>query len=100
MTLHLPLKKKWFLMIRSGEKLQEYREINDYWYKRLTGDGVIKHFDVVHFTLGYPKREDSTKHIYCHVQEITIGTGREEWGAVPGKKYFVIKLKDCYNEQV
>ena len=28
------------------------------------------------------------------IESITIGTGRPEWGAEPGKIYFVIKYKD------
>ena len=34
-TLHLVLKRKWFDMIRSGEKKEEYREPRYYWYRRL-----------------------------------------------------------------
>ena len=34
-TLTLFLKKKWFDMIASGEKTEEYREIKPYWEKRL-----------------------------------------------------------------
>jgi hypothetical protein len=37
-TLHLTLKKKWFDMIASGEKKEEYREIKDYWVNRLFYD--------------------------------------------------------------
>lgn len=33
--LHLTLKKKWFDMIKSGLKTEEYREIKDYWVRRL-----------------------------------------------------------------
>lgn len=32
--LILPLKKKWFDMIASGEKKEEYREIKEYWRTR------------------------------------------------------------------
>ena len=32
--LNLTLKKKWFDMILSGEKKEEYREIKDYWARR------------------------------------------------------------------
>ena len=32
--LILPIKKKWFDMIRSGEKKEEYREIKSYWTSR------------------------------------------------------------------
>ena len=34
-VLHLTLKKYWFDMIKSGIKKEEYREIKDYWVKRL-----------------------------------------------------------------
>jgi len=34
-TLHLNLIKKWYDMILSGEKKEEYREITDYWVRRL-----------------------------------------------------------------
>ena len=30
-TLYLPLKAKWYDMIESGEKEEEYREIKPYW---------------------------------------------------------------------
>ena len=33
--LTLPLKKKWYDMIKSGEKTEEYREIKPYWCNRL-----------------------------------------------------------------
>ena len=33
--LILPIKKKWFDMIKLGEKKEEYREIKPYWTKRL-----------------------------------------------------------------
>lgn len=44
-TLTLSLKKKWFDMIASGEKTEEYREIKPYWEKRLLDYEAIKrHF--------------------------------------------------------
>lgn len=33
--LHLPLKAKWYEMIESGVKTEEYREIKPYWCDRL-----------------------------------------------------------------
>ena len=33
--LKLNLKKKWFDMIQSGQKKEEYREIKEYWFRRL-----------------------------------------------------------------
>lgn len=33
-TLTLPLKKKWFDLIKAGIKKEEYRECSDYWISR------------------------------------------------------------------
>lgn len=46
MTLH----KIWFDQILKGEKIEEYREIKQYWAKRL-----IKDYDVICFKNGYSK---------------------------------------------
>jgi len=35
MDLNLPLKKKWFEMTKAGIKKEDYREMSDYWIKRL-----------------------------------------------------------------
>jgi len=37
-TITLTLHKKWFDLILSGEKLEEYREIKPYWVRRLVGN--------------------------------------------------------------
>lgn len=99
MTLTLPLKRKWFDMIQRGEKLEEYREITDYWKKRLYKefwDGPkicicdFEKFDKLVFTLGYPKAGDASRRLEFNAPKIRIGEGRPEWGAEPGKLYFVI----------
>lgn len=95
-TLDLVLKRKWFDMIASGEKTEEYREIKPYWVKRLIEpkdimDGVIefKDFDKVTFHLGYSKDRPS---MTFAIKEIVCDEGKEGWGALPGETYFVIKL--------
>lgn len=83
--LHLTLKKKWFDLIQSGEKTEEYREIKPYWEKRF--EGVIS--GKINFKNGY------SKNAACFIVElkrIEIREGKEEWGAEKGKKYFVLKL--------
>lgn len=89
-TLTLSLKKKWYDMIASGEKKEEYREVTEYWNKRLCvllfDDGVdrifsIKHFDAVTFTLGYPKKDDMSRRMTFKINVIHTGTGKPEWGA-------------------
>lgn len=104
-TLHLVLKKKWWNMIASGEKREEYREIKPHWLKRfcnpVTGcckdcrvcyktipyDYTVKDFIFVCFHLGYTNTT-----MTFQIREIVIDKGREEWGAEPNKEYFVIKL--------
>ena len=83
-TLKLVLKKKWYDMIESGEKKEEYRDFSEYWKSRL-----LKPYDAVTFYLGYAKERPSmTYRLIC----IGYGEGRPEWGAEPGKKYFIIRL--------
>lgn len=50
-TLHLTLKKKWFDMILSGEKTEEYRDIKPYYNLRLIG----RDYDTVIFRNGYAR---------------------------------------------
>ena len=113
--LHLPLKSKWYEMIESGVKTEEYREIKPYWVQRLTryGNGtingklyaefmssspeVLKYnieqglmsfagYTLVKFSYGYTKRT-----ITFELESITIGKGKPEWGA-PTEDVFIIKL--------
>ena len=58
-TLYLPLKREYFEAIKSGKKLEEYRLYNAYWRRRIEG----KEFDRLVLTLGYPSRDDSSRHI-------------------------------------
>jgi hypothetical protein len=103
-TLDLVLKKKWYDMIESGEKTEEYREIKPYWVKRLTSlrygrllfshrNGYqpipFKDFTHVTFHLGYSKDRPS---MTFAIKEIVCGEGNEKWGAEKDKLYFVIKL--------
>lgn len=97
-TLTLPLKKKWFNMIKSGEKLEEYREVNRYWISRLVAAMVpftgtvlsFTNFDTLVFTLGYPKSDDTERRLVFKKPNIRIGQGKPEWGAAVGVNYFVI----------
>jgi hypothetical protein len=90
-VLHLTLKRKWFDMIASGEKKEEYREITPYWIKRLrTKMGDFMYFDHVLFANGGHFGDVPKMNI--ELLRITIGKGKKKWGAEPGKKYFVIKL--------
>lgn len=103
-TLTLSLKRKWFDMIKAGVKKEEYREIKPHYTGRLTiqasddydlilsGEmsATFQYFDKLVFTLGYPKKTDTERRLEFKNPKIRIGTGRPEWGAEPGKMYFVI----------
>lgn len=87
--LTLPIKKKWFDMIKSGEKKEEYREIKQYYKARFATLGVgdnSKYY--ILFRNGYSKNSPSIK---CEV-EINQGIGNPEWGAEPSKMYYVLKI--------
>lgn len=107
-VLHLPLKKKWFDMIKAGVKKEEYREIKPRYLEMFCN--TIKSYDVnkynefdvsfklrwdieydtIVFTLGYPKSDDTERRLVFKHPHFRIGKGKPEWGAEPGKDYFVI----------
>ncbi len=87
--LTLPIKKKWFDMIKSGVKKEEYREIKPYYDSRFKIYLPFESdFNNIIFRNGY--RKDSPK-IKCHCL-IYRGYGKKEWGAEPNKLYYVLKI--------
>ena len=66
----LPIKRIWFDKIKSGEKKEEYRE-----------------FKVV-FRNGY---EHNSPKIKCKCI-VDVGEGKQEWGAIPGQTYYILKI--------
>lgn len=103
--LILPIKQKWFNMILSGEKPEEYREIKPYWIRRILNVmgfpeehwedikeclikmNTLRDFDVL-FRNGYGNCVPE----FIAECSISIGRGREEWGAVPGEDYFIFHI--------
>ena len=115
MKIHLNLKRKWFDMILSGEKKEEYREIKYYWMNRfcyyfnqrffkcknigcsINCNFVLKKYTSIVFSNGYKENRPQFE-IECIGFEIKEGNAN--WGAEKGKKYFVLKLgkiikKEC-----
>ena len=110
--LTLPIKKKWFDMILSGEKKEEYREIKPYYETRFTHvlfpkseipmNNVLlnyvskfqkcKEFKVI-FRNGYSKDSPS----FIAKCTLSVGTGKEEWGSEKGKEYFILTIHDILN---
>ena len=48
-SLRLSLKRKWFEMTKAGIKTEDYREINEYWFKRL----VFQYKKVFRYAYGF-----------------------------------------------
>lgn len=101
--LVLPIKKKWFEMIASEKKKEEYREIKPYYDIRLgktfigyeitekeiellRGNRTLKE-DII-FRNGYSYDSPSIK---CKCV-LRIGKGKEEWGAEPKKEYYILTI--------
>ncbi len=112
--LKLTLKGTWYRMIESGEKKEEYREITPYWCNRLLyygslgkddfWEGVLKkvddlrdlkqiyttrEYDTITFYHGYATNRPQMSYEFTGID---IREGKPEWGAEPGKLYFVIGI--------
>lgn len=89
-VLHLTLKKKWFDMIASGEKKEEYREIKPYWIKRLKFDlWDSKPFDLIVFKNGYGA---NVPKMTVELKRICVGRAVPEWSDNWQGDVFIIKL--------
>ena len=87
--LHLNLKKQWFDMIASGEKKEEYRNINDYWYTRLAKFNEVQEGDKIIFSNGYSK---DRRQMEVELLNAICSQGNPAWGAEKGTIYFVLRL--------
>lgn len=100
--LRMTLNKKWFDMILSGEKKEEYRDIKRYWIQRLCDEvehemnygnwaGIFKKFDYIEFSNGYSPK---SRKMVIEFKGIEIGSGKTEWGASSDAEteYFKIHL--------
>ena len=92
MDLKLTLKKQWFDMILSGEKLEEYRVVKPFWESRLNKimDGSVE-IENVHFFNGAYFSEN-LPNFKIEFKGIERCVGKDGWGAVGDTEYFVIKL--------
>ena len=101
-TLHLVLKGKWYDLIASGEKTEEYREPKPYWIKRILDGSSAKRpgltpvssrlslwtkYERVCFHRGYTNRT-----MIFEIKGISIGIGKALWGAPINKEVIIIKL--------
>lgn len=109
--LRLTLKKKWFDMIASGEKKEEYREIKIYWTNRLVNKpfsqmsksdiNLLKQdlyacptefwrkYDSVMFTNGYSSDSPQMK---VELLGVELGYSKGKWCDGIEEYFYVIKL--------
>lgn len=119
--LKLTLQKQWFEMLKNGIKTEEYREIKQYWIKRITGGYVVNigthqkiedsgayraitcNLEIIKKSKKWmPQKFDRVEFtngynpkspkIIFECKSIEYGKGKQEWGAEPHKFYFVIKI--------
>ena len=60
------------------------------------GEGVCqgtRGYTHVEFTLGYPKKGDTSRRMVKEIDSIKVGKGNPEWGAPEDKEVFIIKFK-------
>ena len=109
--LELVLKKKWYDMIDSGEKKEEYRELKPYWWTRIfespyhkmrddlttlsEGGYAQKHY-TVRFRLGY--RKDAPQMIW-RMNFNVIGKAKPEWAEGNMNKVIVLPLRDRLSDE-
>lgn len=95
--LTLPIKKKWFDMILSGEKKEEYRELKPYYKSRFSSIFQMYPYSKIPygtdcqqimFRNGYSKNSPS----FIADCTLDIKKGKQEWGAEPNVEYYVLKI--------
>ena len=119
-TLHLNLKRNWFDAVLSGAKVEEYRELTNYWFKRLfdnyiteadtgnkcnnesTYSTLAHNSDLIQTAMDIKPVEFETitasngyaknrDQFIIELTKISIGTGQTAWGAKHKRKYFVLE---------
>lgn len=79
-NLQLSLKTKWFELTKSGAKTEDYRELSDYWIKRLIlepksyiigiGSTTSYYFDTIHMLNILNKKSTNYNHYLRRLPEI------------------------------
>ena len=91
--LTLPIKKKWYDMILSGEKKEEYREIKGYYLQRFS-KWPSSDWKEIRFRNGYSEKSPS----FIAKCRLKTGYGKPEWGAEPGKMYYILEIREIRKE--
>lgn len=92
--LTLPIKREWFTAILEGRKKEEYREIKPYYSTRFR-DLIInapKRAEIK-FRNGYSGNSPS----FVATVTLSVGEGKAEWGATPGKEYYILHILQIHD---
>ena len=102
--LVLPIKKKWYDMILSGEKKEEYRDIKEYYQTRFESvfgcrfmfglDAECPAKEII-FRNGYSGDSPS----FIALCKLRRGEGKPEWGAEAGKRYYILEILEIRANQ-
>ena len=116
--LTLPTKKKWFDMMLSRIKTEEYREIKPYYTTRFDneihcnglftgscfhGEAFIEHYRTgvsTPFTVKFVNGYGNDKPYFIAEVTLTVDTGYEDWGAEPNKEYYVLFINKIVDARV
>lgn len=115
--LELKIKRKWFDMILSGEKKEEYRKYDEYYHCRIGGAiyrknketkkypnfyvynpfmrGLEEDYLKVKFTNGYNK---NSPYFIANCRVFVRIGGKKEWGANPDNYYYVFEILNILKE--
>ena len=77
-------------LLNKGESIKEI--MNNFHIRFRFGTNSKNDYTHVHFTCGYPRKDDADKNLTIEIKDMYIGQGKPEWGAEEGKWYFVIKI--------
>ncbi len=96
--LTLPTKKKWFDMILSGEKKEEYRDIKPYYTSRFTK--LFQMYPYSSLPTGLDRQKICFRNGYSSCSpsfvalcSLDIKTGNVDWGAELDKEYYVLSIE-------
>ena len=90
--LTLPLSKKLFQITLSGERKEDYRNINKYYTSRFSNIGLLTkdgHPLDTEKIIGFRNGNSMESPMVITVCRISIGKGRKEWGANEDEQYIL-----------
>lgn len=84
----LPIKKKWFNMIVSGQKKEEYRSLTKR-YRTMFFNAADKNGEFWCILRNGYRFDSPAATVRV---SLSIGYGNPEWGAIPGEQYFILSI--------